>query len=93
MGLSRGSLWRGGSSGYLFCLWVKIKWVCGGLVLEIMAHRWWVLADRRGVVIGSDGSINGFFFFFKTWFCFWFDGPVVVLGYMRVALHKFGCGW
>ena len=21
---------RGGSSGYLFCLWVKIEWVCGG---------------------------------------------------------------
>ena len=20
----------GGSSGYLFCLWVKIEWVCGG---------------------------------------------------------------
>ena len=50
MGLSRGSAWCGGSSGYLFCLWVKIKWVCGGLVVEIMAHRWWVLVDRRGVV-------------------------------------------
>ena len=27
-----------------------------------MAHRWWVLADQRGVVIGSNGSINGAFF-------------------------------
>ena len=25
-----GVAWRGGSSGYLFCLWVKIEWVCGG---------------------------------------------------------------
>ena len=38
MGLSRGSAWREGSSGYLFCLWVKIEWVCGGLVVEIVAH-------------------------------------------------------
>ena len=74
-----------------------------------MAHRWWVLVDRRGIVIGSDGSVNGIFFsgfaglyesmvwfdgfFFLTWFCFWFDGPVVVLGYMRVVLRRFGCGW
>ena len=28
--------------GYLLCLWVKIEWVCGGLVVEIMANRWWV---------------------------------------------------
>ena len=21
-------------------------------------------------------------FFFLTWFCFWFDGPMVVLGYI-----------
>ena len=26
------------------------------------------------------------FFFFLTWFCFWFDGPVVVLGYIRVVV-------
>ena len=28
--------------GNLLCLWVKIEWVCGGLVVEIMADRWWV---------------------------------------------------
>ena len=33
-------------------------------MVEIVAHRWWVLADRHGVVIGSDGFVNGFFFFF-----------------------------
>ena len=78
MGLSRGSAWRGGSSGYLFCLWVKIEWVCGGLVVEIMAHRWWVLANRCGVVIGSDGSVNGIFFFSGFVGLYeslvWFDG-------------------
>ena len=26
-----------------------------------MAHWGWVLADRYGVVIGSDGFVNGFF--------------------------------
>ena len=32
----------GGSciGGYLLCLWVKIEWVCGGLVVEIMADQW-----------------------------------------------------
>ena len=28
--------------GNLLCLWVKIEWVCGGLMVEIMADRWWV---------------------------------------------------
>ena len=27
-----------------------------------MAHRWWVLVDRHGIVIGFDGSFNGIFF-------------------------------
>ena len=59
MGLSWESAWCGGSSGYLFCLWVKIEWVCGGDRGTSV-----VLADRHGVVIGSDGFVNGFFFFF-----------------------------
>ena len=79
-----------------------------------MAHWGWVLADRCGVVIGSDGFVNGFFlgggvggcllvymkvwfglmvffFFFLTWFCFWFDGSVVVLGHMRVVVCSLCC--
>ena len=62
-----------------------------------MTHWWWVLADRRGIVIGFDASVNCFvlfcffFFFFLTWFCFWFDGPMVVLGYMRVVVCSLCC--
>ena len=42
-----------------------------------MAHRWWVLVDRRGIVIGSDGSVNGIFFsgfagLYES--MVWFDG-------------------
>ena len=43
-------------------------------------------------MIGSNGSVNGFFFFFfgACWYMWgvlvWFDGPVVVLGYIRVVV-------
>ena len=30
-------------------------------------------------------------FFFLTWFCFWFDGSVVVLGHMRVVVCSLCC--
>ena len=67
---------------------MKIEWVCGGDRGTSV-----VLADRHGVVIGSDGFVNGFFFFFffLTWFCFWFDGLVVVLGNMRVVACSLCC--
>ena len=47
-------------------------------MVEIVAHWGWVLADRYGVVIGSDGSVNGIFFFSGFVGLYeslvWFDG-------------------
>ena len=64
-----GSWWSGGGLVWRALIGVEdrvgICFVCGwrlsGFVVEIVAHWGWVLADRYGVVIGSDGFVNGFF--------------------------------
>ena len=42
-----------------------------------MTHWWWVLADRRGIVIGFDASVNCFVLF--CFFFFFFFNMVLLL--------------
>ena len=51
-------------------------------MVEIMAHQWWVLADRRGIVIGS---VNGFLYRIRVYsssFCECFGQEVKLFKYL-----------
>ena len=55
------------------CVWLYywLRWVfVNGFFLGFLVY------------VGGYDLVWCFFFFFLTWFCFWFDGPMVVLGYI-----------
>ena len=90
-----------GRSAWVILAWVSSKawfklWILFGVGygVDICYPVWWKSVwscGGCGVVIGFDGFFIIIIIFFLTWFCFWFDGPVVVLGYMRVVVCSLCC--